>query len=176
MENKFKIPNSYYLPQGKVHLLTPQHWGKHYQLNEKNKRYHGTLSQTTSDLVTLIWNDQNAKLTIPLSKESNVPTFHMAPGYNNYFAFCTEAGIDTLSDQNDPLIYSLAIETEDEDKMLDQWNKVPRITLFYDRGMDIEKRVLPASEGDQSVSNQMDCMAKFLRLYQRLGHIYHSEK
>ena len=35
-----------------------------------------------------MWNDRKNKLTVPLSKESNVGTFHLAPGYSRYEAFC----------------------------------------------------------------------------------------
>ena len=55
MEHSFKIPNSYYVPQGKVRLLSPQHWAKHQRVRGKNNHrdYHGTLSQTTTQAVTL---------------------------------------------------------------------------------------------------------------------------
>ena len=35
-----------------------------------------------------MWNGRKNKLTVPLSKESNVGTFHLAPGYSKYDAFC----------------------------------------------------------------------------------------
>ena len=99
IEHKFKIPNSYYVPQGKVRLLSPQHWAKHNKQSSSKGRHHGTLSQTTSDSVILLWNNRKSKLTIPLSKDSNVANLYMTPGHNNYVAFCAEAGIDTEADQ-----------------------------------------------------------------------------
>ena len=47
MEHSFKIPNSYYVPQGKVQLFNPQHWAKYQCIKEKNNHrdYHGTLLQ-----------------------------------------------------------------------------------------------------------------------------------
>ena len=74
-EFKFHIPNSYYVPSGGVRLLSPQHWAKTQQGSKKDG-YHGVLSQTTSKDVTLMWNNRRNKLTVPLSKESNVGTFH----------------------------------------------------------------------------------------------------
>ena len=55
VEYKFKIPKSYYyVPQGKVQLLSPQHWGKHNKGKSGNKKIHDTLLQTTSISVTLL--------------------------------------------------------------------------------------------------------------------------
>ena len=35
-EHKFIIPKSYYVPDGKVRLLSPQHWGQTMKTNEKS--------------------------------------------------------------------------------------------------------------------------------------------
>ena len=86
-EFKFLIPNSYFVPSGGVRLLSPQHWAK--AQGQKGKLgYQGTISQTTSRDITLMWNDRKNKLTVPLTKESNVGTFHLAPGYAKYDEFC----------------------------------------------------------------------------------------
>ena len=90
-EFKFTIPNSFYVPSGGVRLLSPQHWAKTQRGLKKNGR-HGILSQTTSNEITLMSNERKNKPTVPLSKESNVGTFHLAPGYNKYDGFrCTMA-------------------------------------------------------------------------------------
>ena len=101
--SKFTIPNSYYVPQGKVRLLSPQHWAKVQQTNNKksDNKYHGTISQTTAEDVTLMWNNRKSKLTVPLSRDSNVATFHLAPGYNSYTEFCMNA---ELSNDNEIII------------------------------------------------------------------------
>ena len=49
---KFTIPNSYCVPDGKVRLLSPQHWAK---AMKDNKPIEGTRSTTTSTSVTLWW-------------------------------------------------------------------------------------------------------------------------
>ena len=37
-EHAFHIPNSYYVPDGKVRLLSPQHWAKHHQKDHRKKQ------------------------------------------------------------------------------------------------------------------------------------------
>ena len=84
--HKFIIPNSYYVPSGKVRLLSQQHWAKTQRTaaeKKKSGRY-GTLSQTTADDVSLFWNDRKSRLTVPLSARNNVASFYLAPGFNNY--------------------------------------------------------------------------------------------
>ena len=106
-EHLFKIPDSYYVPAGGVRLLSPQHWTMHQPTSKKGKSVpKGTLSKTTSEEVTLLWNDKRSRLTVPLSKTNNVATFHMAPGYTRYDQFCMEAEIGDKSYSEDPIISS----------------------------------------------------------------------
>ena len=93
---KFTIPNSYYVPNGKMRLLSPQHWAQTQRQkgNKSSKHKYGTISQTTSDHVVLMWNDRSSQLRVPLSKDSNVATFHLATGYTRYDDFCMQAQLD----------------------------------------------------------------------------------
>ena len=63
---KFTIPKSYYVPDGGMRLLSPQHWAKsQYEKGNRESRY-GTLCQTTGDDITLYWDHKKKKLTVPL--------------------------------------------------------------------------------------------------------------
>ena len=53
---------------------------------------------------TLFWNKHHEQLTIPMVRSNNVATFHMAPGFEKYKAFCATADIDPMEDWEDPLI------------------------------------------------------------------------
>ena len=112
VEYTFKIPKLYYVPHRKVQLLIPQHWAKRNNGKSGNKKFHGTLLQTTSKSVTSCGNDYKSKLTIHLSKKNNIATFHLAPGFDNYFAFCSDTRIDTNHDRLDPLVCLSAIEVK----------------------------------------------------------------
>ena len=54
----------------------------------------GTILQTTSDDVTLMWNDHKSRLKVPLGNDNNVATFHMACGFSKFDEFCLEAKIE----------------------------------------------------------------------------------
>ena len=109
--HKFKIAKSFYSPNGGVRLLSPQHWA------QTQKDIRGTGSETTSKEVTLFWNKRHNQITIPLGILNNVATFHMAPGFEKYKAFCTMADINPISDWEDPLIAEPAqIISDDEDR------------------------------------------------------------
>ena len=98
--SKFLIPNSFYVPEGGVRLLSPQHWAQTQKSNRKKSHVHdyGCISQTTRDNITLMWNDRSSKLTVPLSKTSNVSTFYLATGYTKYDNFCIQAQLDENDD------------------------------------------------------------------------------
>ena len=174
VEHTFNIPNSYYVPQGKVRLLSPQHWAKHNETKCKKTQYKGTLSQTTSEEVTLLWNNRKSRLTVPLAKENNVATFYLAPGFSKYFTFCAETELDTETDRQDPLVCQDAqqnnLELEDTENE-GKWTHEPRLTIFHDT--DIPKRSMQDPEGvkDDSIDVQKSTMAEFLLLHQRMGHI-----
>lgn len=172
IEHTFHIPKSYFVPQGKVRLLSPQHWAKYNETKEKRKKFKGTLSQTTSTEVTLLWNERKSKLTIPLSKESNVATFYLAPNFNKYFTFCAEAGLNKHHDDTNPLVCQTTLDevTTNVEESDGKWTHQPRMTIFHDTKCN--KDLMQGSEGGASKEErQSDIMAEFLRLHQRMGHI-----
>ena len=75
------IPNSFYCESGGVRLLSPQHFAQ--QTGDPL----GTGTTTNGHHVTLHWHQQKATLTVPLSPNDNVATFHLAPGFNRYHAY-----------------------------------------------------------------------------------------
>ena len=87
--------NSYYVPEGKVRLLSPQHWAKTQQGSKRRNgnKIHGTLCQTMADDVTLMWNNRQSKLTVLLGVDNNVATFHLAYGCSKYHEFFMEAKV-----------------------------------------------------------------------------------
>ena len=97
--HKFLIPNSYYIPQGKVRLLSPQHWAK----TQQRKRSTMTHCQTDHEKVTLSWHNNHSKKTVPLGKNDNVATFDLAPGYKQFDLFCQAAAFSD-EDETSPLL------------------------------------------------------------------------
>ena len=76
--HKHIIPNSYYVPNGKAQLLSPQHWAK-----SKQGRHQATTGEHTNAYQCKLHWGHNGKytLTIPLTQNNNVATFSLAPGY-----------------------------------------------------------------------------------------------
>ena len=107
MMHTFHIPNSFYVPQGKVKLLSPQHLA---QSLKDTRPEEGTVSTTDSRQVVLKWAQRNYKLTVPLGKKDNVATFHLAPGISRFNAFCAEIG----NEDADPIIANPAYISDDE--------------------------------------------------------------
>ena len=108
----FTIPKSYYVPGGNVRLLSPQHWAKH---QPDCKPLSSPRSITTHDSVTLEWGQRQFKRTIPLDKDTNVATFRLAPGYKIFSIFCAEAGLDSQTNDSDPLmVHETTIISDDE--------------------------------------------------------------
>jgi hypothetical protein len=80
-----KIPNSKYVPDLKVCLLLPHHWAQeakdHYPVPK------GTKTNTNEEELTLIWNQQKYRWTIPYHPLTNTPFFPTAPALHAYHAF-----------------------------------------------------------------------------------------
>jgi hypothetical protein len=79
--HKFVIPKSFYVPQGNVRLLSPQHWA---QTQKDRKPTAGTGSETLDDKITLFWKQRKYKLTLPLGRNDNVATFTLADGFKSF--------------------------------------------------------------------------------------------
>ena len=77
VRTKFKIPNSYYVPEGKSRLLSPQHWASSQPPSTFNdgKWY----SSTHSDRCVLHYCGR--KLTVPIGRLDNVATFYTSSGF-----------------------------------------------------------------------------------------------
>ena len=123
--HSFHIPDSYYVPQGKVHLLSPQHWA---QLQHDHKPKAGTGETTTADSCTLFWKQCEYQLWVPIGQYNNVTTFHLVPGYAAFNAFCEEAQLDPTNNNN-PLVLSNLISDDkgnDPDKSAEATPRVSR--------------------------------------------------
>ena len=72
-QHSFTNPKSYYIPTGKVRLLSPQHWAQ----TRSGKNHWFCAGETMTALNTMLfWNDGTAKCTVPIDREgNNVATF-----------------------------------------------------------------------------------------------------
>jgi hypothetical protein len=108
--HKDHLPNSYYVPNTKGRLLSPQHWSR--ELRKQGKK--GAYSRTDYNRITMNWPD-GSKKTVLLDPVTSVGTFRTAPGYSKFTAFCAEASISPSDETEDPLTVDAAYISEDED-------------------------------------------------------------
>ena len=107
----FRIPNSYYVPDGKVRLLSPYNWAQAQATTKHQRRSYG--EHTNGNECVLYWDNGSSKRTIELGRFNNVATFSLAPGYENNQLFCCEAALDDQSDSN-PIALPVGIISDDE--------------------------------------------------------------
>ena len=106
--HKFVIPNSYYIPEGGVRLLSPQHWA---QTQKDIKPIIGTKEVTDHESTTLYWNQLQYKKTVKISKHNNVSTFQLAPSFREFEAYEAKAGFK--DDENSIITDELNISNKE---------------------------------------------------------------
>ena len=113
------IPNSYYVPQAKVRLLSPQHWALACTGVDKNG---GAGTMTTATTCTLFWNNKSAFQTIPIDvKGNNVATFYMATGYQRFHDYCLMTNIEQYkSDLLTQMEVDVSLISDDEESDWDE--------------------------------------------------------
>ena len=80
-----RIPNSAFVPDLKMCLLSPQHWAQEARDNYPLPR--GTRMENDHCCCILYWNQGKYKRTIPFSDSTNTPVFRTAPSTKSYRAF-----------------------------------------------------------------------------------------
>jgi hypothetical protein len=185
--HSFTIPNSYYVPDGKARLLSPQHWAK----TQKDKMEWGTCEHTSPSKCVLYWKQKQYSLTIPLSKSTNVATYPLAPGYKRYDMYCHEVGITTTADDADMVRdITVPIISDDEDdnsvtpnagtgseeQRDERWApKDPQTCAFNINGPIINQDNITSTSRENTSHQAQDTMSKdmqdMMKLHQRLGHI-----
>ena len=107
----FEIPNSYYVPECELRLLSPQHWAQTRSHVDRAT----TRCITSSINVYLRWTkgDENYELTLPLKKGANVVTLYSHPSYNKYDLFCQAADIK-ITDNKNPIAVLANLISDDE--------------------------------------------------------------
>ena len=170
----FIIPNSFYVPEGGVRLLSPQHWARS-TTGSSLKRVEGAGSETLGNKVTLFWGRRRYKLTVPLCRKTNVATFKSAPGHMSFQSFCHEAELDYNESIKDPIILQPAINDGTSPKTSEQksrrWEYDQREKVFDIQG---PRSALHANVKTSITSHEADkqnLASEFLSIHQRCGHI-----
>jgi hypothetical protein len=176
MIHKFLIPKSFYVKEGDVRLLSPQHWA---QTQKDVKPIQGTGSETVANQVTLFWNQRKHKLTIPLSRTSNVATYNLAPGYTKFMSFCAEAEVDYRAEQDYPIIClpAQAVSDDEEDDPKDEYEQTNDLKSSREAepsNFDLEGKRghnRPVLIEDEEEHQPTSAASELLQFHHRFGHI-----
>jgi Reverse transcriptase (RNA-dependent DNA polymerase) len=178
-----RIPNSYYVPDGKVRLLSPQHWAR--TLPKARRPLPSTPPETTHhDRVELHWDAGRSTKTVWLDPITNVATFPLAPDYKRYHAFCLQASVDDNNDELHPLCYpdasiaALAAQILPRDPFEDESDPegdrpAPRQTTFSLDGPagGLSHSNQPIVIEDEEDRRELDNIsAEFLRYHHKFNH------
>jgi hypothetical protein len=105
--HSFLIPNSYYLPERKVRLLSPQHWAQ--SISSKDEMCGEII---TAKECTLYWNQGHSALHIPYGKKDNNAKMYLSPGFHNFAVFCAEA--ELFDSDSDPVAHPTEVMSNTE--------------------------------------------------------------
>ena len=88
-----EIPGSYYIPEGGMRLLSPQHWSQQRSAQGLEKQHYHASVKTAGKQMIMRWNGGKSIMTIPIHSNTNVASFRLAPGYGKHHLFAQEAGM-----------------------------------------------------------------------------------
>ncbi len=162
------IPNSYYVPEGRIRLLSPQHWAQGSINTSKGKE--APWCATYHDKVVLLWHDNNVKKTIPLDTTStNTATMWSSPGIMAY---------DTFVDENEHLFEFISFEAVtdepegDEVGFEDEFEQEVYESIVYinDEYTKDSSDIITINIGpEEEVHNNIE--EELLRWHLRCGHL-----
>ena len=172
---KHRIPNSYYVPEGGVRLLSPQHWAKTMSVATRPQKGVAP-EQTFHDRVVLTWNQGRSIKTVYMDPGTNVATFTKAPAYSKYHKFCLDAQIDDDEELDQPHCLECnagEIVTDDEadSDSDDEGTPSPRRSHFELNGpRQTAYRNTPVIVEDEEDLVKDNVSAEFLRYHHKFNH------
>ena len=168
----FEIPESYYTPDGDACLLSPQHWAKSMKKSQRPPDGYAP-EQTFHDRVVLQWGRNHLSTkTIPLDPRTNVATFSLAHGFNEFELYCNQCIDVAKEDLNPVTIEEAAVLEEGENREISlgdpEYNVAsPKQASFDLDGPTNQDQPVTIDEEDLQREN---ISAEFLKLHQKFNH------
>ena len=129
MLHKFLIPNSHYVPDEKVKLLSPQHWAK-TQIGSSIKHREGIGETTYAHKTILFWNKGENALDVHLGEYDNVASFYLASGFSKFNLFCQKAEINYEQNELNPMHIEDTQVISDKEDEVDHLVSKPQRTFW----------------------------------------------
>jgi hypothetical protein len=166
-----RIPNSFYVPDGKVRLLSPQHWAKTLPISRRPLK--GVAPEETfHDRVILRWDPGSSTRTIMLDPESNVANLLLAPGFSHFNQFCLQAQICDQDNMENPFLADSSEVVEHT--AADNQDEAFELPVAHQHGLDGIRlptfKELLNSEHDLDTGRE-SATAEFLRYHHKYNHI-----
>ena len=182
MPHSILLPGSYYIPEAKVRLLSPQHWAK--VANDHSPLRDGTWCATYGDRIVAYWGQRRYKKTCYLDYEgTNTATIRTRSGFQRYALFCSQCGPSVL-DEDDPIAYDASQITDDEGSdseietdEIEGSENGPSVHMDKDNDeidftVNFGKEETPVTHIIESEDSEpRNHAAEFLRWHHRLGHL-----
>jgi hypothetical protein len=102
------VPNSYYVPDCEMRLLSPQHWAQ--ELNDNYPIPDGTMCSTYQDRVVLLWNQKRHVKTMSIDPDCNNVATMWTIGTN--WSTKTFANLTNLVFNNEVQVQPVPVNTE----------------------------------------------------------------
>ena len=133
---------------------------------------------TYHNRIVIYWNDNNNRITVPISSENNVATFYSAPGFSKFDIFCEQAQIEYNQECKNPVICK-PVDIEDEETMSNDRNEDIKWPERKDRPFEVIFDIDGKSEGaaqirgvdDRETERTLYTTAELLEIHQKYGHI-----
>jgi hypothetical protein len=104
-ERTITIPNSFYIPDSNIQLLSPQHWAQ--EVNNNSPTVHGTWCATYFDKIILYWQQAQLSKTISIDRSvSNTGILWTIPNTHKYSTFHHKFHEKQLHLHSAPSMYS----------------------------------------------------------------------
>jgi hypothetical protein len=99
------IPNSFYVPESHIRLLSPQHWAQ--EINDNAPNMNGTWCATYFNKIILHWHPETITKTIPIDRSgSNTGILWTIPNNSKYTTFYQKFREKLLHLQTSPSTYN----------------------------------------------------------------------
>ena len=159
------LPESYYVPNSNIRLLSPQHWAQ--TANDNTPHPNGTWCATYASNVVLQWGQRRYTKTIPIDRHgANIATLHSAPGFKRFSAFCSEIGEFT---EDDAIAFSSVMDEVESDNEDEDTFTLPPNPMQTSEGDDFALNGPPMTPPPYEPSDNV--AAEFLHWHYALGHV-----
>jgi hypothetical protein len=163
-EHDIIVPNSYYVPECGIRLLSPQHWAQ--ELKDNFPTRDGTQCTTYQDRVELHWNQRK-----------HVKTMYIDSDHNNVATMWTKGSLSTYNKTKQFIVMSNEVQDEECNepssiKNLDNHNEYRNYDMDkFDNFQHLSREQVVIRGSTSSEKPQMSVEEELMQWHIRFGHL-----